>query len=344
MENYKTAFAGSEMQDFSYLLQDELKERLLAEAALRENEAIFSSFLEHSQVYVFFKDKDIRSLRLSKNYEKMLGIPIDEMLGKTMYDIFPSELAKSMVADDLQIFNEARHVNVEEELNGRVYETSKFPIFQDGKPIMLAGITIDITERKEADRKIKEANKRLANQLEEIKTLQKSLREQVARDPLTGLFNRRYLHETLWRELARAKRNNYPVSIMMIDIDHFKDVNDTFGHQAGDEALKSLGSLLHRSVRQDDVACRYGGDEFIIIMPGISKTDAEQRAEAIRHDVNALQINSETEKIFTTVSIGVAIYPEHGDNMDHIMKASDDALYVAKEAGRNRVFVWKHQD
>lgn len=129
----------------------DITERKQAEEALKENEAIFSSFLEHSPVYVFFKDKDIRSLMLSKNYEQMLGLPIRDLIGKTMDEIFPSDLAKKTVTDDQRILNEAKRITVEEEFNGRLYETTKFPVLKDGKPYLLAGFTLDITERKRAE-------------------------------------------------------------------------------------------------------------------------------------------------------------------------------------------------
>jgi diguanylate cyclase (GGDEF)-like protein/PAS domain S-box-containing protein len=122
-----------------------------AEKALRENEIIFSSFLEHSPVYVFFKDKELRSLRLSKNYEQMLGMPLSEALGKSMAELFPSELARSMVADDRRILAEGEVVKTIEEMNGRIYETTKFPVLVDGVPNLLAGFTLDITERKQAE-------------------------------------------------------------------------------------------------------------------------------------------------------------------------------------------------
>lgn len=174
--------------------------------------------------------------------------------------------------------------------------------------------------------------------------LYKELQKQAIRDPLTKLFNRRYLYETFDRELARAKRENYPISFLMVDIDHFKGINDSFGHPIGDEALKSLGSLLQKSIRQGDIACRYGGDEFIIIMPGLHKKDAEQRAESLRLEVKNIPIKTTSGMVFVTASIGIALYPEHGDNLEQIMKASDDALYEAKNAGRNRISIWEDTD
>jgi PAS domain S-box-containing protein len=145
--------------------------RKQAEEALRESEVIFSSFLEHSPIYVFFKDKDTRALRLSKNYEQMLGMPLDRALGKTMDDLFPSDLAKSMVADDLRVLNEGRRVDVVEELGGRIYETTKFPIIKDGKPFILAGFTVDITERRRAEETLRTSEARYRAVVEDMPVL-----------------------------------------------------------------------------------------------------------------------------------------------------------------------------
>jgi PAS domain S-box-containing protein len=140
----------------------EITERKRAEEALAESEEVFRLFMEHSPIYVFFKDEQTRSLRLSKNYEQMLGRPVAELLGKTMDELFPSDLAKSMIADDLRILNEGRQVDVVEELNGRVYKTTKFPISRPGRPSWLAGYTIDITEQTRAAEALRQSEDKFA--------------------------------------------------------------------------------------------------------------------------------------------------------------------------------------
>ncbi|KAB2838412.1 MAG: PAS domain S-box protein, partial [Melioribacteraceae bacterium] len=142
------------------VIRDQNKERE-SQKALRESEEIFSQFMKYSHIYVFFKDKDIRSIRLSKNYEKMLGKPIEELLGKNMFELFPSEFAAKMVEDDKKILNEGKIIEVVEELNGRIYSTIKFPIHHDGKPEFLAGFTIDITESKKAEEALQNSERNL---------------------------------------------------------------------------------------------------------------------------------------------------------------------------------------
>jgi len=181
-----------------------------------------------------------------------------------------------------------------------------------GNPIRMTGVNYDITERKQADDALHQAVETLQTQLDEINILKETLQEQVIRDPLTNLYNRRYLYETIERELARAHREGYPVSVVMIDIDHFKDFNDIHGHQAGDEILVALGKLLHNGVRQGDVACRYGGEEFMLVMPGAKMENAVRRAEAIRQDFQNLNIEFNEDRLSSTVSLGVAVYPKHG--------------------------------
>jgi diguanylate cyclase (GGDEF)-like protein len=129
-----------------------------------------------------------------------------------------------------------------------------------------------------------------------------------------------------------------------MDMDHFKDLNDTYGHQAGDEALKAAAQTIVNQIRKSDIACRYGGEEFMVIMPETSRPDAIQRAEQFRKDIESLQVMYMGQSIQLTVSIGIAIYPIHGSNVDEILSATDKALYQAKETGRNKIVIYSPED
>jgi diguanylate cyclase (GGDEF)-like protein len=184
---------------------------------------------------------------------------------------------------------------------------------------------------------LEEANTVLHSQTEKIRDLQEMLREQVNRDSLTGLFNRRYLEGTLERELARCWREGAPITVVMIDIDHFTRVNDTFGHPAGDEVLRAIGKRLLENARSADIVCRYGGEEFLMVMPKMPLAIALERA---RHLLKVIRGNTVTvgeQRIEATVSIGVATAQEHADSADGLLKCAEQALRSAKASGRNRV-------
>jgi diguanylate cyclase (GGDEF)-like protein len=170
--------------------------------------------------------------------------------------------------------------------------------------------------------------------------LRETLRNQSIRDPLTGLFNRRYTEETLSRELSRAARDKTPLSLLMLDVDHFKRFNDTFGHEIGDEVLKQIAVLLQRQTRGSDVASRLGGEELLVLLPGAALEAARSKAETIREAVSHLAIRAQGKAIGpVTISIGVATYPEHGQDGEELMRSADTALYAAKRGGRDRVEV-----
>jgi diguanylate cyclase (GGDEF)-like protein/PAS domain S-box-containing protein len=168
--------------------------------------------------------------------------------------------------------------------------------------------------------------------------LRETLRQQSIRDTLTGLFNRRYLDETLAREIERARRQDQSIGIIMLDIDNFKRFNDTYGHPAGDLLLTALGQFLQAQVRREDIACRYGGEEFTLILPGAALELTHERAEQLRVNVHALQVAVAGDALAAiTLSLGVAVFPAHGDNGPTVLRAADAALYQAKEQGRDRV-------
>jgi diguanylate cyclase (GGDEF)-like protein/PAS domain S-box-containing protein len=167
---------------------------------------------------------------------------------------------------------------------------------------------------------------------------QAQLRELSVRDHLTGLFNRRYMEETLERELLRAARKEFSLGILMIDVDDFKQFNDNFGHAAGDAVLRELGDLLLRHFRGEDIACRYGGDEFIIVLLDASRKMTRERAELLCEHARHLNIQFEGQTLeAVTLSVGVAVFPENGSTSAEILKAVDTALYLAKHEGRGRV-------
>lgn len=169
--------------------------------------------------------------------------------------------------------------------------------------------------------------------------LREILHEQSVRDQLTGLFNRRYMEETLDRELRRAKRQETPLGVIMLDVDHFKRFNDNFGHETGDILLRELGAFLARSIRGEDIACRYGGEEFILIMPGAPMEILARRGEQIRAGVETkLKVRPPGhDQQNVTISLGAAVYPAHGETPESLVGAADMALYKSKEGGRNRV-------
>jgi diguanylate cyclase (GGDEF)-like protein/PAS domain S-box-containing protein len=168
--------------------------------------------------------------------------------------------------------------------------------------------------------------------------LRERLRDQSIRDPLTGLYNRRYLDETLQRELQRASRYRHSVGIIMLDIDHFKQFNTNYGHDGGDVLLRTVGTFLQNQVRGDDIACRYGGEEFTLILPGASLEDTRRRAEQVRRDVQHIRVEHNGQPLDTiTMSLGVAAFPTCGRDDETVIKAADLALFQAKAQGRNQV-------
>lgn len=172
-----------------------------------------------------------------------------------------------------------------------------------------------------------------------IESAMENLHKQAITDPLTGMNNRRYLYELLPREIMRAKRSGATMGLIIIDLDHFKGINDALGHEAGDLALREVGALLMKGVRGSDIVCRYGGEEFCVALPDAGLATAQSKAEEIRLALERLALNYCGKPLRISASFGVAVYPQHGTDADSLLRAADEALYEAKKAGRNRVMV-----
>lgn len=176
--------------------------------------------------------------------------------------------------------------------------------------------------------------------MDRLKEALQDVRAQAVTDPLTNLLNRRYLGEFLPRELIRAKRQGDSLAVIMIDLDHFKEINDRFGHDAGDLVLMQVATLLKAHIRGSDIACRYGGEEFALVLPDTTLEGARGRAENIRAAVKRLELNHDGRPIdHFAASFGIALFPLHAAEPDALLRASDEALYEAKRAGRDRVVI-----
>lgn len=200
----------------------------------------------------------------------------------------------------------------------------------------------DVSERRSTEDALKAAYAELeglvAQRTADLRIANERLTNEAVSDPLTGLYNRRYLSDFIQRELSRTRRGGHKIVFAMIDIDHFKRVNDTFGHEAGDDVLRALSAFLRARIRSEDLAFRYGGEEFLLVLPCGDLDGVASRIEQIRAEMSRVSIDHEGRPLGPiTLSIGVAVFPDHGDTAEAVIRGADDALYEAKEGGRNRV-------
>ena len=296
------------------------------EAKLRESKERLRFITENTHDVVWQLDQELCFIFINGADERMRGYRREELIGCSLSDqITLSGRQILEQATKRQLSSpESRVENFEVEMfrkeGGRIWvEINSTPIRDSSGEITgYIGVARDATQHRERHEK---------------------LRQQSIRDPLTGLFNRRYLDDSLERELSRAKRDGLPLSLLMIDIDFFKKLNDTHGHQAGDEVLKRLGQLICNGARSADLPCRYGGEEFLLVLPTMSLESAAERAEHWRLTFANEQIAFAGTLLSATLSVGVAAFPGHGMTADELIRAADQALYAAKNSGRNRVVV-----
>jgi len=319
-----------------------------------DNEELLRLFVDEAPVAIAMFDRDMHYIAASRRWISDYGLDGKVLRGRCHYEVFP----------DLPEHFRARHreglagevVGAAEDrferADGRVYwiRWELRPWYDSAGVGGIILFTEDISARKRSEQRIQQLNADLETRvrdrtaeledtvadlqhaLADAEGLRRELREQAIRDPLTGLFNRRYLEETLAREVARATRGRSTLGVVMLDLDKFKLLNDTLGHTAGDAALREIGHLLRENVRAGDVACRYGGDEFIVVMPDTNLENAGRKAQVLLELFKRAPPGLES-------SMGVVAYPAHGAMGGDLLKAADAALYRAKQGGGNRIVI-----
>jgi diguanylate cyclase (GGDEF)-like protein/PAS domain S-box-containing protein len=306
-------------------LEDALRDNEKINRALRESEARFRALASQSMVGIAIIEHGKFTYSNDK-FNRIFGYEAAEILQMGPRDLaadraMMEEILHTILANEVDQIERVSHglhkkgYTIDVEVRGCRMEIG-------GKTVVIC-VIMDVTERVRAER--------------ELRALQEALREQSTHDGLTGLYNRRYLDETFARELIKAQREGGPISIIMADLDHFKKVNDLYGHLAGDEVLRAFGGLLKRNSRSSDIFCRYGGEEFLLVFPGMTEAAALERTERLRSAIAATPMSFGRSQIAVTSSFGVAMFPRCGRTADALIAAADRALYAAKAAGRNRV-------
>jgi len=299
------------------LLKQEVQKRLDSETRLQ-------TLVETIPDLVWLKNPEGVYLSCNPKFERLYGATEEEIIGKTDYDFVERERADSLrILDQEAMDADAPLINEEtvtyaDDGHEESVEIIRTPLRDsEGTLVGVLGIARNITARKQAE--------------EEARYLS-------THDPLTGLFNRRMLEKRVIEEIDRAERYNHTLSIFMVDLDHFKTVNDTYGHLSGDIVLRHLAKILAVSIRKTDYVARYGGEEFIVVLPETPLTEAHELAERLCKEIRRYPIPlKDGQTIKVTASIGVACFPEHHKSWEGIIGAADSAMYAAKQAGRNQV-------
>ena len=308
-------------------------------------EQMFDVLTDHVFLMQVESDGGFRLTFCNLAMSRFFAVAREDILQQRLEALLPDPQLFQRVCDSYRrVLSTGRSQDYEETSEGlaqappTTFHTSLSPLFDaEGRCTHICGVSRNITARKQAENALRVTNQELEVRLAEIRVLQVQLQQQAIRDELTGLYNRRYLEESLERELQRAERTGQPLTLMMIDVDHFKAVNDTYGHQAGDRVLQAVAELLRKRLRAQDVICRFGGEEFVVILPDTPARQTLVRLQRWFRQEGLLAVTHADQVINVRFSIGLAEYPGHGGSREQLLGAADQALYQAKNSGRNRV-------
>ena len=299
-------------------ISSDITEEKHLQKVVREQKQLLDTVLDNVDAHIYMKNVEREFLYVNSKTAALFGRPVDEIIGRLETDLLPKEVADHFHKSDSEVFktNQKQVINeafTSEEGETFHYLSVKVPLLREGELPALIGFSSDVTE---------------------LYRLKEEFRRQAATAPLTGLYNRRYFVEHAEKEFNRAKRHNHDLSLISLDIDYFKRINDTYGHLVGDSVLKALSNRLLPLIRREDIIARIGGEEFSIHLPNTSKNTALRIAERLRLEIDNAHLHGEVK---ATISLGVAGFDAETEGFDEMFKCADNALYQAKKAGRNRV-------
>lgn len=316
---------------------------------LTQSEAKYRFLAENAGDIVWQLDDQMRFTYVSPSSEHIRGYTEEDLLGQQVFSLYTPEglqiVRRAMAERDERCRRGEQVISIcfespQQRKDGSVIwteTTSTRIVDEQGQLIGYVGITRDVDERRRAREALEAANRELRLRLEENASLQDRLMEMAIRDALTGAYNRHFLDEALPAEFTKALRASKPLSVVLLDVDHFKQINDSLGHHAGDQVLRELAGILLGSARHSDVICRWGGEEFLVVLPGMTLAQACQRAEKWRQDLAAHIFNEQAVALCVTASFGCASINAPTDSVNALLQRADSALYQSKNGGRNCV-------
>jgi len=294
------------------------------EEMLRLNKTNMGAILDNIGARVYIKDRDLRYLYVNQEVSDSLGMTSNEIIGATVEELFEPDIAKTFIEHDSKVLEGGETVAAVEKVDSvlvedeRYFWSIKVPLADlEGNVYALAGISTDITAQKQ---------------------MEDNLRKLATTDGLTGIYNRRHFLELTEKEAWRAHRYNNNLGFLMLDIDHFKKVNDTYGHATGDRAIQAFSKVGVDTLRDTDLFGRYGGEEFVATLPETPIEGVQKLAERIRQAVEDIKVEADDGRIVQfTASIGATMLAGENEDVEKALSRADEALYEAKEGGRNKV-------
>jgi diguanylate cyclase (GGDEF)-like protein/PAS domain S-box-containing protein len=314
-------------------LEQALADKERASAGLKASEELFRAFMNASPFLSYIKDAAGRLLFYNRSFAQRFGVSEYAWLGRTDEQLWSRKLTKSVRTHDLEVMAGGKMVETEEHIRNSDGSVSslrsfKFPCNDSAGNVLLAGVAVDVSEEVAHHAELE----RYHSELEDAND---QLRKLAVTDELTGLRNRRSFEERLVMEFSLARRRKRELSVLLIDVDNFKTINDRWGHAAGDEVLRRLGTILRTTVRLPDLPARYGGEEFVVLLPESGEESAMGLARRVMQRVSTEDWDNE----LLTISVGMASMNESLENGFQLVELADEALYAAKRAGKNRVMV-----